>query len=93
MKTILDAVKVMCLAGAMASVPAMAQSTVEKAKATGNDVKREVKKGVHRVGEALCTGTKAECAAEKAKHRVTETKDAVVDEAKEIKDKLDSDKK
>ena len=45
------------------------------------------------MGEALCTGTKAECAAEKAKHRVTETKDAVVDEAKEIKDKLDSDKK
>ncbi len=76
---------------ALASASAYAQSPVEKAKSTGNDVKREVKEDAHRVGEALCTGTKAECAAEKAKHRTTETKDKVVDGAKKMKDKVDAD--
>ena len=76
---------------ALASTSAFAQSRVVKAKSTGNDVKREVKEDAHRVGEALCTGTKAECAAEKAKHRGTEAKDAVVDGAKKAKDKVDAD--
>ena len=52
-------------------------------------VKREVKKGANRVGETLCTGTKAECAAKKGKHRVEETKDKVVDETKKAVDKVD----
>ena len=76
---------------ALATAPAYAQSTVEKAKATGHDAKREMKEDAHRVGEALCTGTKAECAADKAKHRTTEARDAVVDGAKKTKDKIDSD--
>lgn len=76
---------------ALASTSAFAQSPVEKAKSTGNDVKREVKKDAHRVGEALCTGTKVECAAEKAKHRGTEAKDSVVDGANKAKDKVDAD--
>ena len=76
---------------ALAAGPAFAQSTVEKAKADGNDVKREVKKDAHRVGEALCTGTKAECAEQKLKNRGTEAKDTVVDKTKAAKDTLDSD--
>ncbi len=76
---------------ALATAPAFAQSTVEKAKATGNDAKREIKEDAHRVGEALCTGTKAECAAAKAKHRTTEAKDKVVDGVKKAKDTVDAD--
>jgi len=92
MKTLTTALKVLSLV-AVASMPVFAQSTTEKAKATGNDVKREVKKAGHRVEETLCTGNKVECAAEKAKNRTVEAKDSVVDHTKEAKDKLDSDKK
>jgi hypothetical protein len=74
----LNLLALLALAGASAS----AQTTAQKAKATGNDVKRAVKKDVHRVGEALCTGTKAECAEQKFKNRVTEAKDTVVDKVK-----------
>ena len=77
------------IAVTLIGAPVLAQSAGEKAKATGNDVKREAKKGANRVGETLCTGTKAECAAKKGKHRVEEAKDKVVDEAKEVKDKVD----
>ena len=72
------------------ALPTFAQATIpEKAEATGNDAKRAVKKGANRVNEALCTGTKAECAAKKMKHRTTETKDAVVDGANKAVDKVD----
>ncbi len=79
-----------CLA---ASLPVFAQSAVEQAKATGNDVKREVKKGGHRVEEAVCMAGDAACAAKKAKHHAIETRDTVVDKAKATKDKLDADGK
>ncbi len=95
MKTLMNAMKVLALMS-VAAMPVMAQSnqsTLEKAKATGNDVKREVKKAGDRTEEALCMGTKAECAAKKVKNRTTEAKDAVVDGAKEVKDKVDSDGK
>jgi hypothetical protein len=78
---------------AMASAPAVAQSNTEKVKAGANDVKREVKKDAHRVEEELCTGTKAQCAGRKVKHRAQEGKDSVVDEGKELKDKVDADGK
>jgi hypothetical protein len=83
----------LCVLGLMvlSAGAALAQSTVEKAKATGNDVKREVKKDAHRVAEALCTGSKAECAEQKLKHRGTEFKDTVVDKTKATKDTVDSD--
>ena len=71
------------------STPVLAQTADEKAAAAGNDVKRGVKKGVNRVDETLCTGTKAECAAKKGKHRVGEKKDEVVDGAKKAVDKVD----
>ncbi len=78
---------------ALASAPVFAQSTAEKAKATGNDAKREIKKGANRVQETVCTGTKAECEKKKAINRVEETKDKVGDKVEETRDKLDSDKK
>ena len=78
----------------LTGAPVMAQQSVpEKGKVVGNDVKRETKKGAHRVEEAVCTGTKAECESKKLKNRGTETKDTVVDKAEETKDKVDRDGK
>jgi len=69
---------------------AYADETIpEKGKATSKDVKRQGRKAVHRTEEALCTGTKAECAKEKAKNRVDEGTEAVKDEADELKQKAD----
>ena len=69
----------------------------EKAEAKTKDVHRSMKKGAHRAEEKMCgklTGeAKTTCMAKKAKHRVEETKDAVKDEASEMKNKMDSDKK
>lgn len=65
------------------------QNVPEKVEEGARDVKRGTKKGAHRVEEALCTGTKAECAAMKGKNRVGETKDKVVDETKKAVDKVD----
>jgi len=68
----------------------------EKAQATANSAARAAKKGAHRIEEAACgnlTGnSKAECMAQKAKHRLKEGRDEVVDKAKEINNAVDSDK-
>ncbi|MDP2269203.1 MAG: hypothetical protein Q8K32_00650 [Archangium sp.] len=74
---------------AFGALPAFAQSAEEKAKDTVNDGSRKVKKSAHRAGEALCTGTKAECAKKKAENRGEEAKDAAKDKAEELKDKAD----
>jgi ElaB/YqjD/DUF883 family membrane-anchored ribosome-binding protein len=71
------------------AAPVLAQTAGEKVDAAANDGKRVVKKGANRVDETLCTGTKAECAAKKGKHRVGEKKDEVVDGAKKAVDKVD----
>ncbi len=72
-----------------AAAPVFAQeSTANQVKDTGNDVKRDVKKGAHRVEEAGCTGTKAECDAKKVENRGDEVKDTVVDKAKEANRKV-----
>lgn len=84
MKRLLKLFALVCLTAA----PAMAQTTGQKIKETGNDVRREVHKGVNRVDEELCTGTKAECEARKLKHRVQETKEVVEDKATEVKDRV-----
>ena len=75
---------------ALASGPLMARADEVKddVKHDGNDVKRSVKKGGHRVSEAACTGTKTECAARKGKHRAQEAGDKVGDTVDETKDKL-----
>ena len=73
----------------LAALPGFAQTAGEKVKDTVNDGTRAVKKTVHRAGEALCTGTKAECAKQKVVNRGTEAKDAVKDKVEELKDKVD----
>lgn len=65
----------------------------EKASAAGNDAGRSVKKGAHRVQEAVCADSDTKCLAEKAKHRAQEGTDYTKDKAKELKNDVDSDKK
>lgn len=88
MKTLINAMKVLAVVGLTAG-PALAQTAGDKVKETGNDIRREGRKGANRVDESLCTGTKAECAARKAKHRAQETKDTVDDKATEVKDRVE----
>lgn len=65
------------------------ESMGEKAKATGNDMKRGAKKAGNRVKEAVCAESDAECLAKKAGNRVKEGGEHVGDKAKEVKDKAD----
>jgi len=60
----------------------------DKATATGNDVKRAVKKGAHRTGEAMCAEGDAKCAGKKLKNRGTEAKDATVDKVDDTKNQV-----
>ncbi len=62
----------------------------EKAKATGNTVKRSAKKGMNRVEEAVCMKGDAKCLAQKAGNRMEEGADYVKDKAVETKDAVDS---
>ncbi len=87
MKKLINAMKVLAIVSLTAG-PAMAQTAGQKAKEAGNDVRREARKGANRVDESLCTGTKAECAQRKLKHRANETRDSVHDTATEAKDRL-----
>lgn len=70
------------------------ETLTEKAAVTGKTVVREVKKGANRAAEVACgtlTGdNKVQCLAKKAKNRVVETKDAVVDKADEVKNAVDT---
>jgi len=65
------------------------ETILEKAQVVGNATARAVKKGANRVSEAVCNKGNAECAGEKIKNRAAEAKDAVVDGAKELKNKID----
>ena len=67
---------------------ARADDVKDDVKHDANDVKRSVKKAGHRVDEAACTGTKAESATRKGKHRVQEAGDKVGDTVDETKAKL-----
>ena len=44
---------------------------------------------MHRVDEAACTGTNAECAKRKIEHRSEETKEVIKDKSTEMKNKVD----
>ncbi len=84
--------KVLAMLAAMGLLMSLAQAeeTVgESAKATGNTVVRKMKKGGHRMQEAVCMEGDLKCAAEKGKHRVHEAGDAIGDKAKEVKNKVD----
>jgi hypothetical protein len=69
---------------------AHAEETIgEKATATGHDAKRAMKKGSHRVKEAVCAEGDMKCLKDKAANRVEEAGDATKDKAKEVKNKVD----
>ena len=70
------------------AVPAV-ETVGEKVVASGKNAKRAVKKGAHRVSEALCVKSDLKCLADKAKNRAVESKDAVVDGSKELGNKVD----
>lgn len=65
------------------------QTTGEKTSSIINDAKRSVKKGGHRLKEALCAKGDAKCFAKKVKHRGEESVDYTKDTAQEAKDHVD----
>lgn len=69
------------------------ESMSEKANSKAHDAKRAVKKGGHRVAEAVCAEGDVKCLEKKAKNRAEEGKDYVKDKAQETKDKVDADGK
>lgn len=72
------------------STVVLAEETMgEKANVVKNDAKRAVKKAAHRVQEAVCADSDAECLAKKAKNRAVEATEAAVDKASEVKNQLD----
>ena len=88
MKALIMAVTLMGFAGF-----AYCEETItEKAEAAANDAARSVKKGAHRVEEAVCAEGDMKCLSEKAKHRAEEGKDYTKDKYKEVKNSMDSDK-
>jgi hypothetical protein len=59
------------------------QTAGEKAETATDNVKRSVKKTVHRAKEMVCTEGDATCLAKKAKNRAVEGGDYVKDKVKE----------
>ena len=65
------------------------ETILEKVQATSKDTNRGMSKGAHRAEELFCAASDAECAARKAGNRVLEAKDAAVDGAVKLKNKVD----
>lgn len=65
------------------------ETTGEKVAVTTNKLKRNIKKGSHRLQEAVCAESDLKCAAKKVKNRTVEVKDATVDGVREVKHKID----
>jgi len=69
------------------------QTAAEKAKVTTNNANRAATKTIHRAQESICgkfTGdNKTECLLKEAKHRTTESGNAVKDKTTEVKNKMD----
>lgn len=86
MKTLLATVLAL---GLMVTVAHAEETVGESAKATGNTMARKMKKGGHKMKEAMCMEGDVKCAAEKGKHRVQEAGEAVGDKAKEVGNKVD----
>ena len=66
------------------------ETTTEKIQVKSNEVQRTVTAKVHRIEEAICTGSEAECLAKKAKNRTQETAEAIKDKAIEFTNKMDN---
>jgi hypothetical protein len=75
------------LLGSGASL-ARADEVKDDVRSDGHDVNRAAKKAGHRVNEAACTGSQAECGARKRKHRYQETRDKFDDKVGEQTDKV-----
>jgi hypothetical protein len=86
MKKILGIVLALCFSAGLVHA---AETVGESAQAAGNNVARKVKRGGHRLQEAVCTEGDLKCAAEKGKHRVKDAGDSLHDKAKEAKSKVD----
>lgn len=65
------------------------ETTTEKVKSSSNSFQRTMKKGYHRVTEFTCLKGKLECETQKTKNRISEAKEEIVDETKELTNKLD----
>ncbi|HLP81884.1 MAG TPA: hypothetical protein VK141_07845 [Nitrosomonas sp.] len=65
------------------------ETVTEKTEAIKKEVKRDAHESMHRVDEAACTGTDAECAKQKIEHRSEETKGVIKDKSTEMKNKVD----
>jgi len=70
-----------------------AETVTEKAEAKTNNVKRAVKKKIHRTEEVICEKTDENCFAKKAANRAKETKEYAKDKVKEGANVIDNDKK
>jgi hypothetical protein len=66
------------------------ETTGEKVEAKLNELQRTATKEVHRIEEAVCTGSEAECLAKKEKNRTEETAETVKDKVSELKNKMDN---
>ncbi len=65
------------------------QTVGEKVAVKANNVKREVKKSVHRIEEELCDRKQMRCNRKIVANRAIELKDATIDGAKELKNVVD----
>lgn len=73
----------LCLAAAGPLQARADDDLKDDARKDSHAVKEKVNKAGHKIDEAGCTGTKAECAAKKGKHRAQETKEKVDDKVDE----------
>lgn len=77
--------------GVLTNVVYAEETVGEKTEATVNNAKRAVKKGAHRVEEAVvCAEGDLKCAQKKVANRTKEAAQYVKDKAKEIKNKIDT---
>ncbi|MFZ3230940.1 MAG: hypothetical protein WA160_12100 [Pseudobdellovibrio sp.] len=87
-------VLVMILALIGFTATSFAEETMgEKVEVKAKTAKRAMKKGAHRIEEAVCMESDTKCLEKKMKHHAKEAGDAVGDKASEIKNKIDSEKK
>lgn len=69
-----------------------AETIGEKAKATVNDVKRDVKQKVHKAGEKRCKQDDESCVAKKSRNKAKEAGDYTKDKIDEGINVIDNDK-
>ena len=66
------------------------ETTGEKVQVKSNELQRTATEKVHRIEEAVCTGSDAECMAKKAENRTQETTEAIKDKTSELTNMMDN---